>query len=245
MITEEFATQDDRTKAFPTSSVFFLRIPRYVAPFDDIRVRQAVQYAIDKDAIADHILGKTGIATDNAVAESVNGFIPDYDGPGYNPDKARELLAAAKADGVPVDREVDFIAMTNQFTYSDEVMQYVVQNLQDVGLNIKLQIAESARWVEVLFHQYDVNNNKPAILAVKNRNATGDASLTFTSYLDPNGLCSESKDPTLEALINKARQTADPSGTDSRIPCCCDVCIYRRHFYCTRVRIVRAHDGFE
>jgi len=208
-ITQEYATKDDRTKQFSIASTFYLRLPRYVAPMNDIRVREAVEYAIDKKDLADKILGRTGIATSQVLAQSNNGYIPSYTGPSYDPAKAKALIAAAKADGVPVDRKIDFVAMTNQFAYSDQAMQYIVQNLQDVGFNINLQTVDPARWADILFHKYNVEQN-PTILAVKNRNPTGDASLTFTSYLDPKGCCSESKDTTLEGLINTARQTADP-----------------------------------
>ena len=131
-------------------------------------------------------------------------------GPEFNVEKAKQLIAEAKADGVSVNREINFVGMANQFTYSDEAFQYLVQNLNDVGLNVKLTIVDPVRWAEILFHEYDVDKENPIILAVKNRNPTGDSSITLTSYVDPNGLCSESKDMILAGIIDKARQTVDP-----------------------------------
>lgn len=207
-ITPEFATNDGRTVSFLNSSTFFLRLPLYVPPFDDIRVRQAVQYAVDKEAIAKYILNGTGVASNNCLPESNNGFIIDDKYPKFDPEKAKTLLEAAKKDGVDVSREVRLVGMINQFPYSSEVLQYVTQNLNDVGFNIKLNIAESASWVDTLFHNYDTNM-QPTILSVKHRNAMGDASPTLAAYAAKDGMCSESQDLVLDSMISDAQKTLD------------------------------------
>ncbi|MDR2378816.1 MAG: ABC transporter substrate-binding protein, partial [Bifidobacteriaceae bacterium] len=68
----------------------------------DIRVRQAINYALDRQAITQALLGATGIPT----TQTVNGvgFVPELDDyyP-YDPDKARALLAeAGHADGLQI-----------------------------------------------------------------------------------------------------------------------------------------------
>lgn len=209
-IPPQFATDDDRTKEFPISSVFFIRLSNTIAPLDDIRVRQAMRAAIDKKTGVEVLLSRTAIPTDNIVASSINAFIPGYAEDGFNPDRARSLLAAAKADGVAVDTEIQFVAMVNQFTGSAELQQYITQNLQDVGFNIDLQIMDSAGWAEILFSR-STPTDRPVMLASKNGNTTGDGSPTFTSYVDMNGCCASSKDPKLAGLIDAARQQADPA----------------------------------
>ena len=208
-IPPQLATKDGSTKAFPSSAVFLLRLSRDIAPLNDIRVREAIRYALDKETAVEVLLGATADPTDNAVARNINAFMPDYVGPRYDPDKAEELIAEAKADGVPVDTEIDFVAMTNQFTGSSEIMQYLAQNLQDVGLNIDLQIVDPAAWAKTLFRQSQPTD-RPIILAAKNGNTTGDGSPTFTSYMDMNGCCSANNDEELSKLVAAARETADP-----------------------------------
>ncbi|MBL4812485.1 MAG: hypothetical protein JKX69_09075 [Rhodobacteraceae bacterium] len=208
-IPPQFATDDDRTKQFPISSVFFIRLSNTIAPLDDIRVRQALRMAIDKTTGVEVLLNRTGVPTDNAVASSINAFIPDYAESGFDLEGARALLAEAAADGVPVDTEIEFVAMINQFTGSAELQQYITQNLQDAGFNINLQIVDGASWAEVLFTR-STPTDRPVILASKNGNTTGDGSPTFTSYADMNGCCASSQDPVLAGLIDAARQQADP-----------------------------------
>jgi peptide/nickel transport system substrate-binding protein len=211
-VPEQLATNDDRTHEFSLSSVFYLRLPTNKPQFTDKRVREAVGLAIDKASLVKALLGRTAVPTESIVASTVNAYMPDRKPTPYDPAKAKQLLAAAKADGVPVGASIDFIAMVNQFTSSDEVVQSIEQNLQDVGLNVKLQIVDAAAWAKILFHPFPPNQKpKPTILSVKNRNSTGDGSLTFTSYLDSKGCCSATTDAKLDALINTARQTSDPA----------------------------------
>lgn len=69
-------------------------------PFDDVRVRQALNYAIDRDAMAESLLQGTGAPALNYIPASDPGYSEDLAGFEFDPDKARELLAeAGYADG--------------------------------------------------------------------------------------------------------------------------------------------------
>jgi peptide/nickel transport system substrate-binding protein len=206
----QFATTDDRTKEFPVSAMFFVRLSTTIPPLDDIRVRQAIRAAFDKATGVKVLLDRIAVPSDNVVAANVNAYIPDYQDPiGFNLDKAKELIAAAKADGVPVDTKIDFIHQTNQFNGSAEIMGYLAQNLQDLGLNINLVVVDAKAWADILFTR-STPTDRPIILSARNRQPTGDASPTFTSYMDLTGCCAATKDETLAGLIDAARQEADP-----------------------------------
>lgn len=72
----------------------FLQINGEHEPFDDVRVRQALWYAIDKDALVQFVLNGLGEPSDTLFNPYVFGFLGDtaYE---YDPDRARELLAEA------------------------------------------------------------------------------------------------------------------------------------------------------
>jgi peptide/nickel transport system substrate-binding protein len=197
------ATTDGTTKSFALDSTYDFRLPIQSAPFTDVRVRQAVQYAIDREGIATAVLGQTGQPATQLVADSNNGYLSDYTGPSYDPEKAKSLLAAAKAEGVDTSVQIDLVGMTNQFANSDEATQAVAQNLQDAGFNVKLQIVDADAWKKLLFKPFPPDQT-PTILAIKHDNTSGDASASFSSYMISTGCCSSSMSKTVDDYITQA-----------------------------------------
>lgn len=64
-------------------------------PLHDVRVRQALNYAVDKEAFVETILGGLTVPAGQPAARSVNGYNPAIKPYPYDPDKARQLLAEA------------------------------------------------------------------------------------------------------------------------------------------------------
>lgn len=65
------------------------------APFDNVKVRQALNYAVDKKAILDAVYRGAGVAAKNPLPPTIWGYndsITDYE---YNPEKAKQLLKEA------------------------------------------------------------------------------------------------------------------------------------------------------
>ncbi len=71
-------------------------------PLSDVRVRQALNYAVNKDALIQLVTFGTGVATESYMSSTTPLFSPQEMYP-YNPDKAKELLAeAGYADGFEI-----------------------------------------------------------------------------------------------------------------------------------------------
>ena len=121
--------------------VWFLILNAKEGPFADKRVRQAANYAINKEAIVNDVLeGTAAIAagpTPPAFAWAYNESLEPYP---YNPDKARELLAEAGADGA----ELTFYVTEGGSGMLDPVaMGTAIQaDLQAVGLSVKIETYE-------------------------------------------------------------------------------------------------------
>jgi peptide/nickel transport system substrate-binding protein len=126
--------------------------------FDDVRVRQAVAYGINRQQIVDEVLfGRTNVMNTYVPSEH-----PSYPGDEaleayeYNPDRARELLEEAgwtdtDGDGI---REKDGRPLSVQF-YTTEgqaqraaAAQVIENNLRDVGMEVNLNFVPGP---EVLF----------------------------------------------------------------------------------------------
>lgn len=118
--------------------VRYLMMNNQKEPFTDVRVRQAVNYAIDKNAYVAVV--KNGMA---AVAESVVGPSVQYfkgnDPYEYNPEKAKELLAEA---GYPDGFKTSIMYSTT--TANQKQCEFLKQQLEQVGIEVELNGYESA-----------------------------------------------------------------------------------------------------
>lgn len=132
------------------------------APFNDVRVRQAVLHAIDNQAVMDTAWSGYGTLVGAPVPptdpyyEDLNGAYP------YDPEKARQLLADA---GVP-NLDITFTVPTRP--YATAVSEIVVSQLAEVGINATIKAAEfPAVWLDTVFtrHDYDMS----VVLAVESR----------------------------------------------------------------------------
>ncbi|NEE03233.1 ABC transporter substrate-binding protein [Phytoactinopolyspora halotolerans] len=72
-------------------------------PFDDVRVRQAVAYAIDRERIAEQVMGGVAQTTSLPWVDSATGYPADLvDTYTYDPDRARQMIEEAGAAGAAV-----------------------------------------------------------------------------------------------------------------------------------------------
>jgi peptide/nickel transport system substrate-binding protein/oligopeptide transport system substrate-binding protein len=89
----------------PTVSLLYLGFNTRMKPFDDRRVRQAFNYAVNKKVIVGEIARMGYVPAVGALPPWLPGYDPDLQGYDYNPAKARELLAEAgypNGAGLPV-----------------------------------------------------------------------------------------------------------------------------------------------
>ena len=113
------------------------------APLDNKLVRQAINYALDVDAVVDYIY--TGLANklNSPIPPNVWGFNPNIEGYYYDPDKARELLAeAGYADGLKLS------LWTNDNPLRMQIAEMFQANLADVGIEVDVQILPWATYLE-------------------------------------------------------------------------------------------------
>jgi peptide/nickel transport system substrate-binding protein len=110
------------------------------SPIANKLVRQALNYAVDKDAIVRDILGGTTTTLKGQIIGSdcfgYNASLAAYP---YDPAKAKQLLAQA---GYPNGFTIDFDSNNEQFTKGQEVAENIVSQLGQVGVNVQLHMLE-------------------------------------------------------------------------------------------------------
>ena len=149
-----------------------LSMNNQAAPFDDVRVRQAVLYALDKQAILDTAwngygsLVATYAAPTDPYYEDLNDAYP------YDPEKAKDLLQEAGQENL----DITFTVPTRP--YAQAVSEIVVSQLKDVGINATIESAEfPAVWLDEVFTKHDYQMT--TVLAVEARDI-------LTVFNDPN-----------------------------------------------------------
>ena len=102
----------------------------------DARVRQALNYAVDRQTIIDALLGGTATPLGQPFVPGGFGYNPDNEAYPYDPDKARELLAeAGYGDGLT-------FKLTAQNTVLSDVLTALVDYFADVGVTAELEVIE-------------------------------------------------------------------------------------------------------
>jgi dipeptide transport system substrate-binding protein len=122
----------------PGLNVAYLAMNEEKKPFDDKRVRQAIEMGIDKAAIIKDVYQGAGQAAKNPIPPTIwsyNDAIQDY---AYDPEKAKQLLKDA---GVATPLEVDLWWMPVQRPYNPNakrIAEMMQSDLAKIGINAKL-----------------------------------------------------------------------------------------------------------
>ncbi|RFB82462.1 ABC transporter substrate-binding protein [Rhizobium leguminosarum bv. trifolii] len=211
-IAYEIAPQDGTTKqdhAFPNAETSLLRIDAQIPPFNDKRVREALNLAIDRDGLIGTIFHENAQKAMQVVPPSVFGFNPDIPVWTYDPEKAKSLLAAAKTDGVPVDKEIVIYGRIGIYPNSSESLEAIQAMLADVGFNARLEMLETSPWLKRLLKPWD-KERQPSILQTQIDNTEGDAVFTLPNRFTSDGNQSTIADAKLDKLIaDAAKATGD------------------------------------
>lgn len=202
-IAQTDATNPATDFSYLNSETVYLRVDHSVAPFNDLRVRKALNMAIDRAAFVGTLLPE---GTEQAVAmfpPTTQGANPDVKPWAYDLDGARALLEEARADGVPVDTEFTLIARTENFPGVTEVMEATLQMLQDAGFNAKLQMFEVADHERFYSKPYPTDRGA-YVLAAMHDNNKGDPVFSMFFKYDSEGRQSGVTDPKADQMIADA-----------------------------------------
>ena len=171
-------------------------------PFTDARVRQAMNYAIDRETLAADLLQDVGIVATAPIPATVFGW-SEQTPYTYDPEKAMSLLAeAGLADGF----DTHVIWVPGSGPQDRELILSFISNWADIGVNVESQEMEQAAWLEKLLAlDWDMDFQTNTV-------RTGDADFTlrrlYTSTANRNGYANPELDELLLAAAAESDQDA-------------------------------------
>lgn len=133
----------------PSMNVGYLGLTVTREPFDKVEVRQAMNHAIDKQAIIDAFYeGRAEIAV-NPMPSSIEGYNEEIEGYDYDPEKAKELLKEA---GLEDGFEMELWAMPVPRPYmpdGQKIAEVIQKNLADINVKAEIVSHEWATYLEL------------------------------------------------------------------------------------------------
>ncbi len=128
-------------------STTYLALNANVEPLNDVKVRQAVQMAIDRQSILDSIYGGEGALVDAILPKGVIGYSEENQGKiNYDPEGAKALLEeAGYGDGF----DMEISASSSAAFATTNALQVIAQNLSDVGINASIKSYDEASWLDL------------------------------------------------------------------------------------------------
>lgn len=180
-------------------------------PFTDVRVRQAVNYAVNKEEIAEFVLGGAVRVSDSAISPGVFGYAPSGSY-AYDPERARALLAEA---GYPDGFTTTLYSPSGRYLQDIQVSEAIQSQLAEVGINATIETLEWSAYLATT-NEPPASNQVPFAMLGWGT-VTGDAdyglyALFHTAEHRPVGSNRAFYTNTVvDALLEQARTSTDPS----------------------------------
>lgn len=138
-------TYPDQIVQGPRVGIVYFTMNFNKEPFQDVRVRKAVQMSIDRQAILDALYGGRGQVEQGIFPHGLIGFNPDQEEIKYDPEAAKALLAeAGYVDGFDMEIAADSSA-SDTMTMALEI---VSDQLAEVGIRAEIKNYDESTWLE-------------------------------------------------------------------------------------------------
>ena len=183
----------------PTSAFSYIAMNTEKEPFNDVKVRQAINYAIDRDNLVAVCYDGEAEVNSNICAKERFGYSDDQFQYTYDPEKAKELLAEA---GIETPYDLGEILVAEKYSNLATVIQ---NDLKAVGLDVTISVKEFNSYIS------DLQNGSYGITAL-NMTLEGDTQtleMAFTS--DYIGIANNARysDEEMDKLFEQARTETD------------------------------------
>ena len=179
-------------------------------PFDDVRVRRAINHAVNKDEIIEFVLGGAARVSDSALPPGIFGYSPvgTYE---YDPELARRLLADA---GYPDGFSTTLFSPTARYAQDIQTAEAIQSMLAEVGIQAEIETtSDFSAYIAITNEGPETNRVTMGLLGWGVVTGDGDYGLyplLHSSQWRPTGNNRAFyRNTVVDALLSEARVTTD------------------------------------
>ena len=178
------ANENTYVRTDETNRVFHIGMNVTMEGLDDVRVRQAINYAIDRETLVEAVIGDAGEVCNTVIAENVYGWTEgQYT---YDPEKAKELIAEAGAEGL----HIELWTPEGHYYHDKETALVFANMLKEVGLDCEVKICDwSTMLSDLRVTQEEGNANQMWLFGWESATCEGAYTMRLfsSSTMPPNG----------------------------------------------------------
>lgn len=209
------ASKDVEVVNTPSVRTIYIAFNMLKAPFTDLRVRQALNHAVNKPSVVQHILAGVGRPSDAPISPGIFGYRPimTY---GYDPAKAKKLLAEA---GHPKGFKTELYCPSGRYLNDIQVCEAVQAQLREVGVDAAIKTMEWAAYLDIT--KKGPQESVVPMYMLGWGTVTGDAdyglyALFHSSQWTPAGQARNFyKNPKVDELLDRGRTVANPAAREA------------------------------
>ena len=190
-------------QSVPSGRVMFLYINCLAkGPLQDKRVREALNYAVNRKAIIDSMLKGSGVETALNLTPYHFGYDPSLKPYAYDPARAKQLLADA---GYRNGLKLVFNTPNGRYMLDKEISMAIAGMFREVGVETEMRVVEWGAYVQII----NMSKTLQDLGLMGWGNSLSDADGTFTPFFTPDSAFSYYNTPALTDKIIKARTAMD------------------------------------
>ncbi len=183
----------------PSNDYWYFALNAARPPWNDVRVRQAVAYAVDRPSIVQATSYGTAEANQLAIPQGNPWFTP-YDRYTRDIDRAKQLLSEAGAAPERMD-----MLVTNEYPQTVTAAQVVADNLQPLGITVNIRTVDFATWLDE-----QNNGNFDMLMMGWLGNIDPDDFYYAQHHTDGANNAQKFSDPRVDAALDAGRSEVDP-----------------------------------
>lgn len=188
-----------RLAVTPSNDYWYFALNAARAPWNDVRVRQAVAYAVDRPSIVQATSYGTAQANQLAIPEG-NPWFTGYDRYSRDIDRAKALLAEAGAAPQRMD-----MLVTSEYPQTVTAAQVVADNLEPLGITVDIRTVDFATWLDE-----QNNGNFDMLMMGWLGNIDPDDFYYAQHHTDGANNAQKFSDPRVDAALDAGRTQTDP-----------------------------------